>query len=528
MKKGEVYEGEVLRTEYPGRGIVLEGKHEVRVKDALPGQTVRFRVTKKNSHRCEGMLLDVMKRAENEIASDCPHFGRCGGCSYRTLSYQDQLKLKEDQLIRLFEPVVKQEAPGSGADGQTDAAAVSCQKGGRPVWFQGVKASPDFPAYRNKMEFSFGDLEKGGELQLGLHVKGSFYDILTTDDCRIVDPDFHLILKCVLEWARETRLPHFHRVTHQGYFRHLLVRRAANTGEILVDLVTTSQAEADLNRLTDRLRALPVEGKIAGILHTVNDSVADAINDGGTEVLYGSAVITENLLGLNFRITPFSFFQTNSRGAEVLYETVRSYIGDTTGKTVFDLYSGTGTIAQVLAPAASHVTGVEIVPEAVESARESARLNGLDNCDFICGDVLKVVDELPEKPDLIVLDPPREGINPKAMPKIIAFGVRRIVYISCKATSLARDLQPLQMAGYRVEKMCGVDLFPGTEHIETVCLLSKLSETKNHISVKVDMDEMDVTAAESEDSRSRRCSVFPSSSGSLKVSGGRSLSGSWW
>ena len=232
------------------------------------------------------------------------------------------------------------------------------------------------------MEFSFGDIEKGGELQLGLHVKGSFYDILTTDDCRIVDPDFHLILKCVLEWARDTSLPHYHRVTHQGYFRHLLVRRAANTGEILVDLVTTSQEEADLNQ---------------------------PINNGGTEVLYGSAVITENLLGLNFRITPFSFFQTNSRGAEVLYDTVRSYIGDTTGKTVFDLYSGTGTIAQVLAPAASHVTGVEIVPEAVESARESARLNGLDNCDFICGDVLKVVDELPEKPDLIVLDPPREG-----------------------------------------------------------------------------------------------------------------------
>ena len=372
------------------------------------------------------------------------------------------------------------------------------------------------------MEFSFGDIEKGGELQLGLHAKGSFYDILTTDDCRIVDPDFHLILKCVLEWARDTSLPHYHRVTHQGYFRHLLVRRAANTGEILVDLVTTSQEEADLNQLVDRLRALPVRGKIVGILHTVNDSVADAINNGGTEVLYGSAVITENLLGLNFRITPFSFFQTNSRGAEVLYDTVRSYIGDTTGKTVFDLYSGTGTIAQVLAPAASHVTGVEIVPEAVESARESARLNGLDNCDFICGDVLKVVDELPEKPDLIVLDPPREGINPKAMTKIIAFGVRRIVYISCKATSLARDLQPLQMAGYRVEKMCGVDLFPGTEHIETVCLLSKLSETKNHISVKVDMDEMDVTAAESEDSRTRRCSVFPSSSGLSKVSGGRS------
>lgn len=504
VKKGEVYEGRVLRTDYPARGIVREEETEVRVKEALEGQLVRFRVTKKNSHRCEAMQLDVLEHAEEECPPDCPHFGRCGGCSYRTLAYEDQLKLKEEQILRLFEHVVKiEQIPENAASEQTGASEKQTQGEGTgasnglsmipdsvPEWFEGIKASPDQPAYRNKMEFSFGDMEKGGELQLGLHAKGSFYDILTVDGCRIVDEDFCLILKCVLQWARETGLTHFHRVTHQGYFRHLLIRRAAATGEILVDLVTTTQAAPNLEILKERLLALKLSGKIAGILHTRNDSAADAINNEGTDILWGRDVITEKLLGLEFHITPFSFFQTNSRGAEVLYDTVRSYIGSTRDKVVFDLYSGTGTIAQVLAPAARHVTGVEIVPEAVDSARESARLNGLTNCDFICGDVLKVVGELKEKPDLIVLDPPREGINPKAMPKIISFGVDRIVYIACKATSLVRDLEPLQMAGYRVEKLCGVDLFPGTSHFECVALLVREFETaKAFVNVSLDMDE---------------------------------------
>lgn len=181
----------------------------------------------------------------------------------------------------------------------------------------------------------------------------------------------------------------------------------------------------------------------------------------------------EELLGLKFKITPFSFFQTNSLGAEVLYETAREYIGDTKGRKVFDLYSGTGTIAQILAPAAEHVTGVEIVEEAVEAAKINAQRNGLTNCDFIAGDVLKVLDTLEERPDLIVLDPPRDGIHPKALPKIIKYGVDHMVYISCKPTSLARDLVVLQAGGYTAKRICCVDMFPATTGIETVCLLEK-------------------------------------------------------
>ena len=215
-----------------------------------------------------------------------------------------------------------------------------------------------------------------------------------------------------------------------------------------------------------------------------------------TTVLWGQDYFYEELLGLKFKISPFSFFQTNSLGAEVLYETARGYVGETKDKVVFDLYSGTGTIAQILAPVASKVVGVEIVEEAVEAARENASLNGLSNCEFIAGDVLKVVGDLTEKPDLIILDPPRDGIHPKALERIIGFGVERMVYISCKPTSLVRDLAVLKERGYRLVRACAVDMFPATGNCETVVLLSKLN-TKQHVEVELNLDELDLTAAES-------------------------------
>ena len=211
------------------------------------------------------------------------------------------------------------------------------------------------------------------------------------------------------------------------------------------------------------------------------------VND-STELLYGKAYIEEELLGLKFKISPFSFFQTNSLGAEVLYSKAREYMGTTKDKVVFDLYSGTGTIAQILAPVAKKVVGVEIVKEAVDAAVENARLNGLTNCEFIADDVLKALDNIEDTPDLIMLGPPRDGINPKALSKIIDYGVDNIVYISCKPTSLARDLQMLQERGYRVKKACLIDLFPSTVHVETVCLLSN-RKADSHIKLSLDMDE---------------------------------------
>jgi 23S rRNA (uracil-5-)-methyltransferase RumA len=318
-----------------------------------------------------------------------------------------------------------------------------------------------------------------------MHKRGSFYDLVTVDHCQIVDADIRQILVATLSYFAERNIPYFHRITHVGYLRHLLVRKAVKTGEILVDLVTTTQtgfSAADgitlLNGWKETLLGLKLEGTFAGILHTSNDSVADVIKNEGTEILYGKDFFYEELLGLRFRISPFSFFQTNSLGAEVLYQTARDFIldGDENalgGKVVYDLYSGTGTIAQIMAPVCKEVVGVEIVEEAVEAAKENASLNGLSNCRFLAGDVLKVLDEIPEQPDYIILDPPRDGIHPKALERIIAYGVPRMVYISCKPTSLARDLEVLQARGYRVEKAACVDMFPGTYHVETVVLLSQ-------------------------------------------------------
>lgn len=467
MKKGQIVEGLVTRVEFPNKGIVAVEDEErcIVVKNAIPGQRVRAAVNKVRKGKAEGRLLEVVEPAPMEIPSPCPHFGACGGCTYQNLPYEQQLQMKSEQVKSLM-----------------DEAVV-----GNYIW-EGILPSPVETAYRNKMEFSFGDEYKDGPMALGMHKRGSFYDIVSVPECRIVDEDYRKIRKCTLDYAKESGLPYYHRMKHTGFFRHLLVRKAVRTGEILIDLITTTEFNGfEAEGWVQELLALELSGVIAGILWTKNDSVADVVKDEGTEVLYGQNHFYEELLGLKFKITPFSFFQTNSLGAEKLYEKAREYIGDTKDRVIFDLYSGTGTIAQILAPVAKKVTGVEIVEEAVKAARENAELNGLSNCSFWAGDVLKVIDELGEAPDLIVLDPPRDGVHPKALEKITNFGVKRIVYIACKPTSLARDLEMLQGRGYRVERVGGIDLFPGTYHVETVCLLSnRKPDSYVHLNLKME------------------------------------------
>lgn len=488
MKKGYRGVGTVDHVEFPNKGIVITEENEsVIVKNTIPGQKVEFAVNKIKHKKAEGRLLSVIEKSPLETEKGCEHFGLCGGCTYSTLPYEKQLEMKQNQVKKLI----------------ADAIGAPEEKG---YEFLDIKASPLQSAYRNKMEFSFGDEYKDGPLALGMHKRGGFYDIVTVSDCQIVDEDFRTILQTTLDYFSKESIPFFHRMSHVGYLRHLLVRKAARTQEILVDLVTTTQIEnfdekTVLEGWKEALLQQVYMGKIKGILHTQNDSVADIVKNDGTDILCGEDYFFEELMGLKFKITPFSFFQTNSLGAEVLYDTARSFIlGDNenllNGKVVYDLYSGTGTIAQMMAPVCSHVVGVEIVEEAVEAAKENATLNGLTNCRFIAGDVLKVLDEIEEKPDYIILDPPRDGIHPKAISKIIDYGVDNMIYISCKPSSLARDLEIFTGRGYKVDKVCCVDMFPGTYHIETVCLLSKL-RTEKHIDIELNMDELDLTAAES-------------------------------
>ena len=456
MKKGQIFEGIIERVDFPNKGIVYvptEDKY-VTVKNGIPGQKIRFMINKFKGGKAEGRLLEVLERSPQETRQPvCSIFPECGGCMYQTMPYEEQMKMKDGQIRRIMDRAVKGD-----------------------YVFEGVKASPKEFGYRNKMEFSFGDEYKDGPLSLGLHKKGSTYDVLTAADCKLVHEDMNKILVCVLEYFKKRNVSYYKKMQHTGYLRHLLLRRGDTTGEILVNLVMTTQEDHDLEPLVSELLGLELEGKIVGILHILNDSLSDVVKSDETRILYGQDFFYERLLGLEFKITPFSFFQPNTRGAEVLYETVREYIGDIHDMTVFDLFSGTGTISQVLAPVAKEVIGVEIVEEAVEAAKENASRNGISNCKFIAGDVFQVLDQIGEKPDVIVLDPPRDGIHPKALPKILEYGVGRIVYISCKMTSLARDLEMMQLAGYRVEKMTAVDQFCETVHCEVVCALSKLAK----------------------------------------------------
>ncbi len=484
MKKGQVYTGIVERVEFPNKGIVRAGEETCVVKNSLPGQKVSFLVNKVRHGKAEARLLEVVESSPLETGEPCSHFGVCGGCTYLSLPYEEQLQIKERQVQKLLERAL---------EGQKE-----------PWQWEGIKGSPQPYGYRNKMEFSFGDEVKDGPLSLGMHKRGSMYDVVHVRDCRIVDEDYQRILGAVLAYFQGQCTSFHHKMRHEGFLRHLLVRKAARTGEILVALVTSSQAPRggvygqpgdaeEIGALLEGFRACllgmqergELSGVLAGIIHITNDSLADVVQSDRTEILYGRDYIYEELLGLRFKISTFSFFQTNTYSAEVLYETAREYVGelDDKEKLLYDLYSGTGTIAQLMAAAADRVIGVEIVEEAVEAARENAALNGLQNCRFIAGDVLKVLDELTEKPDIIILDPPRDGIHPKALPKIIGYGVERIVYISCKPTSLARDLEVFLEGGYHVERAVAVDQFPWTANVETVCLLSKLN-VKQHIEVE--------------------------------------------
>ena len=325
----------------------------------------------------------------------------------------------------------------------------------------------------------------------------SYYEVVTLKDCNIVDADYLRIIEGTLQFFQERKVPFYHKARHDGSLRHLVVRKGAATGEILINLVTSSEVPFSVEEFKDMLLGLELDGSVCGILHSVNDGLADVVKSDEMRLLYGRDFFMEKLFDLEFKVSVYSFFQTNSAGAEKLYSIVKEFAGDVADKTVFDLYCGTGTIGQIMAEAGSKkVIGIELIEEAVVAANENAKRNHLENCTFLAGDVLKMVDELKERPDLIIVDPPRDGIHPKAIGKIIAFGAPEIVYVSCKPTSLARDLEIFQQEGYQVERVKLMDMFPRTVHVETVCLLSKL-QSKEHIEIEVKMDELDLTSAES-------------------------------
>ncbi|NFI45045.1 23S rRNA (uracil(1939)-C(5))-methyltransferase RlmD [Clostridium botulinum] len=450
MRKGKEYEFLIEETEFPGTGVAQKDGVPVYIKGTVPGQKVLAKVTKKRREYAQAKLLEIIENIDYAIENKCPHFGQCGGCSTQYIPYEKQLQIKEEQLLKLFK---SKEIKGFD--------------------FLGVEKSPEEYEYRNKMEFTFGDMEKGGDLTLGMHVKNRNFSIVTVDNCEIVDRDFRNILTTVVNYFNEKRLPKYRVMSHEGFLRNLVIRKAKNTGEILINIVTTSQMEFDFKEIVDMLLKVECKGEIKGILQTINDTLSDVVQVDKLEILYGRDYIIEELLGLKFKIAPEAFFQTNSKGAEKLYSIVKDFLGDASSKVVFDLYCGTGTIGQIVAPKAKKVIGVELIEEAVKAANENAKLNGLNNCEFIAGDVAKVIKDVKQKPDIIILDPPRPGVHPVALEYVVKFEPKEIIYVSCNPKTLVDDLKYLIDNGYKLEKVKGMDMFPHTPHVETVVKLSK-------------------------------------------------------
>ncbi|WP_127836453.1 23S rRNA (uracil(1939)-C(5))-methyltransferase RlmD [Clostridium prolinivorans] len=453
MKKGNEYEIKIEKTEFPGWGIGFAEDKKIYVKNALPNQKIIGKIIKKKKNYIEAKPSKILEDVNYKIPSKCIHFGECGGCSHQNIPYENQLDLKKEQVLALFKE-----------------AEIEVFE------FLGIEKSPEEFEYRNKMEFTFGDYEKGGELSLGMHFKGKTFSIVTVDNCQIVDEDYRKILITVLNYFREKNISHYKILTHEGYLRNLVIRKAKNTGEILINIVTTSQMDFDFKEITEKLTNLVYKGTLVSIIHTINDSLSDVVTADEIEILYGRDYIIESLLGLNFKITPFSFFQTNSKGAEKLYSVVRDFLGNSESKTVFDLYCGTGTIGQIVAPKAQKVIGVEIIEEAVKAANENAKYNDLKNCEFIAGDVAEVIKKLTDKPDTVILDPPRPGVHKTALKYVIDFNPKNIIYVSCNPISLINDLKILIDNNYTVQKVKLVDLFPHTVHVECVTLMSRVEK----------------------------------------------------
>jgi 23S rRNA (uracil-5-)-methyltransferase RumA len=455
MKKGDIINLKISSYEFPNKGIGIYEDKKVTVKNSLEGQYLSVAISKKRKNKIEARIVEEIEKAPYETEPYCDHFGICGGCLFQTMPYEMQLENKSKYVKNILDKAITEE-----------------------FHYGGIIPSSKSLEYRNKMEFSFGDEYKDGPLTLGLHQRGKFYEIVTTDTCKIVDSDFTKILKAVLYYFRGNNTSFYHKKTHEGFLRHLVIRKGEKTGEILINLVTSSQETLNDIEFTELFTNVELLGSIKGIIHTINDSVADTVQCDEMRILKGEAHITERLLGLEFDISPFSFFQTNSSGAEKLYEVVRQYIGDTKDKIIFDLYSGTGTIAQIVSPVAKKVIGIEIVEEAVEKAKENAILNNINNCEFIAGDVLKKVEEIAEKPDIIILDPPRSGIHPKAIGKIIDFNPDTFIYVSCNPKALLVDLPVFIEAGYKVEKAVAVDMFAMVGHVECVVGIQRVESTK--------------------------------------------------
>jgi 23S rRNA (uracil1939-C5)-methyltransferase len=458
---------EIDRLAYGGSGLgrTVDGL-VIFVEDALPGQRVVAQIRKVKKHFAYARLTEVLRQSPQACEPRCAHFGSCGGCRLQHLDYAVQIAAKGEQVRDILERI-------GGFDDPPVEPAIP---------------SPALYGYRNKMEYSFGDVRwlepdemeepqsvPDRDFALGLHPRGRWNRIIHLRECHLPSPRSVEIMKLVQESTGKSGLKPYTTKTNTGYWRFLVVREGVRTGQWLVDLITSDEPKArgEVDALARRIKAVFPE--VTAITHTTSRSKAAVATGDEVRVLVGPGYIEEEIGGLRFRISPRAFFQTNTAGAERLYREARALAGLGGDELVYDVYCGTGTIALLMAAQAGRVVGFELEPSAVADARANAELNGLENAEFVQGDAAKLLREGPVwgEPDVIVLDPPRAGLLPDVRRLVPGLGASRIVYVSCNPTTLAADLSEICMNGYRLRIVKPLDMFPHTPHVECVSLLTR-------------------------------------------------------
>ena len=467
LKKNQVVRAEIEGYSSEGLGIARVEGQVVFVHRAIRGEVCDILILKVLKNTAFGKVLSVETPSEHRREPDCPYYGKCGGCDFRHMDYAEELDAKRQRVQDALRRI-----------------------GGSEVTVEEICGAPEPCHYRNKSQYPISTDGAVGFYRARSH------EVTDIDRCLIQKPTADAAAAAVRQYIRDYRVPCYDENTHKGLLRHLYVR-TNRKGECLICLLVNGENLPHEQELVERLRgAVP---SAVGIVLGVNTRPGNAILGDRYRTLWGSDTIDDVLCGLQFRLSVPSFYQVNREQAEVLYGKAVDFAGLTGEELVLDLYCGAGTITQVMAGRAKEVIGAEIVPEAIEDAKENARRNGIKNVSFFCGDAKDIAADLAAKalrPDVICVDPPRKGLAPEVVDAAASMQPDRIVYVSCDPATMARDVKRFAELGYHAVRAAAVDLFPGTANVETVCLLSKLSGAKNTIDVKVDMDELDVTSAE--------------------------------
>ena len=466
-RRGDVIELAVTDLVYGGRGLARQNDFVWFVERALPGQTVRARVSRRRKTYGEAYTLEVLTPSPWQEEAPCPVFGICGGCKFQHYNYGRQVAAKVSQVDDLVRQV----------GGIEDVPIL-------PV----IEAEQRY-RYRNKMEFSFCDhpwFVEGRDgrpegFALGLHVPRRFDRVLDLDGCLIQSEKADRVFRSIRDLTLASGLPPYNLKTHLGYWRFLVIREGACTGDLMINLITSGQQAAERQSAVERLfeSLLERHPEITTLIHSVSDKLAQAAFADSARLIKGDGKIREKIGDCVFEISANAFFQTNSLQTERLFTAVADIAGFSGGETIYDLYCGTGAIGIFLADRVANVLGIEVIEQAVKDARRNASLNGLQNIEFITADMKDAIADRQElerifgAPDIVILDPPRGGTHPKTVKHLLEIGAPRIIYVSCNPSILARDLSILCGEMYHLEKLQPVDMFPHTAHIESIALLIK-------------------------------------------------------